>query len=483
MTQIRCPETPGREEQLQQNQENFIRDPVVKGVLSDLILSQSEVYGTFTETFREMSLHYRDPHPKKKLRIDCYDEMYRTGSIADKEYLRSVWVKLKREEIAKEGKYPRVIGDMGVAASLQGFVLTEFLKEAQYKHPLRLANARFEFIKKADPGMLAKAFDCLLDPPGDFYFCYFSDDACLSMRDDRGTIHTYNLDISSCDSSHTSALFKLLERFVPVSYRDGMKLLVDQCRKPMRVVDVNNRGNVVQLQPLTPRLYSGSTITTAINNIANLLIGLSIYLYSRSMSIIEAAAECGYVVTLDECHKPEDIQFLKHSPAQDVKGKYAPVCNLGVLVRCSGNVCGDVPGTGPLKRRATEFQKGILSSYAANCEWPMLTTMRRNVSSVSIRPEIQKAIDRAYGDYKEPKTKRSAWKAATGSCGIFTDDAILARYDLTDEEKIDVLKLKKVGYGEIIGNPALGRVLNKDYGLDCNLFDTSTVDTSPVGEV
>lgn len=402
----------------------------------------------------EIREHVHDPHPKKKLREQCYKDLCDNRTIAERLFLKSVWYKIKRAEIAKPDKYPRMIGDLGVAASLQGFRLTEILKNAQASEELEFDGGIIRFVKTPQPHVLKDVFDKLMNPPGVFYYVYFSDDAVYSRREG-GKVKISNIDISSCDGSHGPEVFKALIDIVPIECQDDMKILVDQCSKPIRIVSTANPNNSILMKPTTPRLYSGATITTAINNIANIAIAVAIRGHPNKTPA-QAAREAGYIITEEECEIPEDIQFLKCSPVCNIRGEYHPVMNLGVLLRLSGQCKGDLPGRGSIRDRAIEFQSGLLRSYMPWARWNGLNQMRKNFG-VTPRKEIQRAVDDLFeykleGDYPAQD---------------FTDEALLRRYRLDETGTYDVNLFFGMRHGEHIATPELGKVLMKDYKLSC----------------
>jgi len=171
---------------------------------------------------------------------------------------------------------------------------------------------------------------------------------------------------------------------------------------------------------------------------------------------------------MDECCKPEDLQFLKCSPCKDIHGVYRPVLNLGVLLRLSGTCKGDLPGRGDWTKRAAKFQGSLLHGYMTCARWPMLDAMRKRYP-----------LEKINGVYQFEKHEELDWKMNGG--GNFTDAAVLARYDLSDIEVEDVSKFfNETNIGQTIGNDGLSKILAKDYGLKCNQYYSSVIDPNPV---
>jgi hypothetical protein len=133
--------------------------------------------------------------------------------------------------------------------------------------------------------------------------------------------------------------------------RGGVDILIKQLLLNYRTYNPVIKEEFVEFHSDRPRLYSGSTLTTAVNNIACLLIALNIAdLGAINKASIEGAAErAGYVLTGTDCLETiEDLQFLKHSPVRDTQGVYRPVLNLGV----SSELLGYVKVTYPVLARS-----------------------------------------------------------------------------------------------------------------------------------
>jgi len=445
------------------NQSRFISQ--VQPELEHISNLYSEHFTMNPTHFDEMVQHVSDPHPKRKLREQCMKDLIDTGEVARREFVASVLYKLKREEYAKPGKFPRMIGDLGVAASLQGYRPMEKFKEAQSSKPYEFDGGYAQFVKTPDPVVLKKCFDDLIDPPGNFVFIYFSDDACYSYRDGEGKVHMMNLDISSCDTSHGPGVFETLKTLAP-SMKHDIQVLIDQCSKPIRIESCSKYKRVVLLKPRFPRLYSGSTLTTSINNVANLLIIMAIR-RNPHLSVEDAALKAGYIITKDTCKRPEDLQFLKCSPVRDARG-YQPFLNIGVLLRMSGACKGDLPGKGSVTLRAQQFQGELLNGYMTHGHFPLLDAFKSNFP---LRSDLM----------KKKVTEDFEYKLKTTTPTFHTDQAVLERYDLSgyEFEDLKAFFLSKTGY--TTGNSAISKILAKDYGLECNFVCSSVRPLNPIG--
>lgn len=414
--------------------------------------------------------HHADPHQKRALRLQAWKEINEENIQADDSslWVKSVLWKLKKNEWAKPGKKPRSIGDLGVAASLLGFRLTDYLKRAQSEEDIECNGGTITFCKSPDPFALERHFRNLIDPPGRFYYVYFSDDACLAIRRKNSNIvDRYNLDISSCDASHSPALFRLLEEIVPEGQpREDMKRLVAQCKLPLRVLSTNGKCRIV-IQPTREMLYSGSTITTAINNLANISIALAISemdytgelnLAGECHELAVAASQAGYIVTgCEPLSCIEDLQFLKNSPVRDIHGVWRPMLNLGVFLRASGTCDGDLPGKGPLEPRARSFQKGLIK-----CSFPY--------SNFQLKQRLMTACGEVDAlDHAKVKDQFFYKVALNDKYTPYTvdEESIISRYKLTTVEYSELLdEYGTMRFGFSYNGPSVSKILKKDYGLD-----------------
>lgn len=387
LTKVRIPLLHGYDQFLQAEQEDYILKHT--NFITDLQLSYHQSFDDYTNMIDECEEHHADPHQKKELRIAARGDLIGENLYFDNTWMqlgRSTEYKLKTMEVAKPGKIPRLIGDLGVHASLQGFRLTYFMKKAMANNPIHINGGIIQYCPSPDPFCLEEVFHNLIDPPGRFYFVLFSDDSCLAYRHG-DKILRFNVDISSCDASHTESLFNALRALFPSLLQPEVDKLIDQCRAPITVYDRNVKRRKVKLEPKTPRLYSGSTLTTIINNVANILIAHSISnsTITCAVDVIKAAARTGYIVTCEDCDDWHKLQFLKHSPVRCSDGVVRPLLNIGVLLRLSGRCKGDLPGSKktPLEVRAKTFQASLLRGAYPKASFTLIDRMKANAGAPS----------------------------------------------------------------------------------------------------
>jgi len=472
LTCKRKPERIGYHEQLFKNQASFVygHAAVYEQIKKMYALQCLE----YTDQFEEALDHHGDPHVKRMLRVEAWREMCdetgdnasATGTWHSRPFR---WV-MKKQEIAKPGKIPRGIMDLGVNASLLGFRVTAALKCAQSALPLQYLGGVIETVKAVSQDLLTSVFRKLINCSSRYYFVIFSDDSCLSIRAPDGTVHYYNVDISKCDASHGTTRFKSLKAITPDNLRPAIDLLVQQCSEPFTIQDSENSRNFVMLQPKRPMLYSGSTLTTVVNNNASMDIGLSIAEtpYIDEDSLVAAAERAGYIITLERCYDYHRLQFLKHSPVIDTSGQVRPLLNLGVLLRLSGTCRGDLPGRGDLQVRAQSFQAQLLAGAYPTASFTLIDNMKATAGPLSSDACFQKAVDTAL-QYKIGEVSETKFHV--------DDEEVYARYnqslgkDITSISPAQIHEINYLfgtaGYGIHVNTPALATILLADYGLSC----------------
>jgi hypothetical protein len=445
----------------------------------DFLLRLKTLYSSYFEYYlgmeEECHLHYGDPHIKRRIRIEAYNELLDSKALFHPLWVKQVVYKLKKDEWAKPNKYARMIGDLGVAASLQGFRVIDFMKVAEANEPIVVNGIETQFIKAPQQAVLREVFAKLINPPLRGYFCYFSDDSCFSVRVNK-VVYRFNLDISSCDASHTPSLFQALRDTTPDVASNDMQRLIDQMKLPIKIRSVSNPKNTVLLKSKDgePHLYSGSTLTTRINNLANQLISLSLsntdfnhcHSYSDVVTVIKTAAmDVGYIVSCQVASEYSHIQFLKHSPVYDVDGHLQPLLNLGVLLRSSGTCHRDLPGRGDLRERARLFQQLLLTGMYSNISFPLIDLMRKSVIGASPSIRDQKWIDHKLQPLLQYKVCDNIEPFTV------THEESMRRYShlATEHDFFELLQDYGNGtYGTVIANIAANAILTMDYSLGCS---------------
>lgn len=407
-----------------------------------------------------VALMFRE-HDKRKLRIDAVEEIHNKGNIVDKHWTLSIQWKMKLDEIAKPGKYPRVIADLGVVASLECAQWAEISKYYIGRDRVIVDNWCFMFCISPEPEMvIAYMLEVWFNPRRyKGILVVFSDDGILGCYDDENVWKCYNTDISTCDASHTPRLFDFLFKLLDAPSRVKSDYL-RQMSSIIRIQDNNNKANKRKafVKPLEPYLQSGSTITTLVNTVAQYVMFYS--LVKTGGDFISASRAAGYIVTLDLCTQIEDLQFLKMSPTLGTDLNYHACLNLGVILRASGTCRGDLPGSKnilPTVRAAT-FQNQLMSGLLSRIEHPVLSRLapygiERNEESITVAKKASNAVP------------------GLGQVWIY-DYNIYKRYRLTSDEITQLEYLIGLSSeGSCIYHKSISKILEKDYGLTCPLVD------------
>lgn len=452
-------EIPDYHEFMKTQQRNYIRDNMDRFLPH---INYQSYFDSWDGMLQEAVEHHADPHIKQKLRIQCFRTLCEDGGDLDRLWLKKVMYKIKKNEYAKTGKIPRMIGDLGVAASLQGFRLTYCLKKAMAQEPIHYKGGVIEFCPKPSPDALVRVFEQLINPDGQFYFVYFSDDSCYSVRDAHGAVHCYNMDISSCDASHTEAIWEFQRKTLPTHVLQDYDLLIDQLKLPFFIRDVNDPTRKVTLKADDPVLFSGSTVTTVTNNSANTLLGFALADSGacNSEEIARACAEVGYVVTVEDCSLDYHLlQFLKHSPVRSTDGRLRALLNLGVLLRASGSCKGDLPGRGDLAQRARAFQAGLVYGMYPRVHF---TLRDRMFGATGVKTAD---LDLLGEDFFQFTT------APTSDTFHVSDEEVYARYGLN---QLDYSSFQdtfgSLGFGMHYADGVTATILKLDYGLPTSFY-------------
>lgn len=445
------------------NQQHFITTHHTE--LVELRRQMCEFYSHF-DMHEEARIHHADPHPKAELRKQAYIDATESGNMESKTWFEfRPNYKMKKDEVAKHLKAPRCIGDLGVLASLAGFRMTKYMKSAMASIDYVVNGIRFIFCPSPKYAALKRIFELIVRPEERGTFVCFSDDSCLGVRQPDGSFFWANLDISSCDKSHTDALFESFHYLAPDP--DCADVLLAQCKAPIKIYPiVNGKMDRTDYLVVTPNgyfLYSGSTITTMLNNLANFNIFLSI----AELDLItvgtlkRAASRAGYLITVEPCERVQEIQFLKHSPAYDVQGVMQPLLNVGVFLRSSGRCRGDLPGRGCIRKRAAIFHQQFTHGMYPRIDTPFINN-HKGTETLTATIRQQRHLDRVIDTLTAYKVETEEEDPTL----TFSTTEFFARYKLDALDEADMIESSQSsGYGWHFANDATKKILKLDYGL------------------
>jgi hypothetical protein len=452
-----------------------LREADVVGYDAQLTASQQEWihgnYGFIHESFNSLfgTSHWENdmrssaydlqflPHSKRALRESAYHDIEIDGSYGRDAWLSSVVFKLKKDEIAKFNKYGRIIVDLKIPASLQGAQWANDMKHYMGDRDVVLKNCLYHFVTKPSPDRIKYVFETCLSSTYTMVMFVFSDDAIFAHKSLKGW-KQYNLDFSSCDSSHTSCLF--LSMFNVLNCPSDLRLAyIKQIMADVIVKNPYGGKEKIRFKPTSMYLQSGITITTLVNSYAWFLCFLKMTNETINCvdDVVTSCEGLGYIVTYEECNQPEDMTFLKSNPVLCLCcNEYQPLMNLGVIFRASGTCKGSLKGKGNINLRAIKFQSEVMNGLCCTIDNTILNRLNPRQSS-------HKYID-------ENSAMRNMLH--TGVKHTYSNEALFKRYGL-DSLELQILDadVEAVSHpGRICYSVSVAKILKKDYGLGVPLL-------------
>jgi len=461
MTCRRECDVPGLDQELKRNQELHIGfgDSAFKRFLFIwLVYIRKEVRVAMDhqcgEIYQSIIQNAQLPHVKKALRVRSLQKLIDAGKFLQLfEYTKKVVAKIKCPEWAKPGKYPRIIGDYTCEGSLIGSAVS-VVKQC-FVPWFIYGDFKSRFVLSPVYGDLVDVFRELWTGNG-FIGVYHSDDACISIECVDG-VYKANLDISSCDMSNGERIFWIVCYITGTSaLAELFRVAVAQCRNPLVVQNPIEPSERIKLVSRTPKEYSGSCLTTLLNNIAIQCILMSVYLRTRGATlanvrerVVEGARYVGYIVTVEDVEVIEDFQFLKISPTLE-GGDLGVFLNFGVILRSLGSCDGDLGRRSHYEAACTR-NNTIVSGYKHAGNSSIMAALRARWTG-----EIE---DREYGHYWVKELKGFTESDVANS-------AICARYRLKPNELAELLMfIRGADVGDVVFCEGLRKIYKKDYGL------------------
>jgi len=471
LTSKRKPRETGLHEQLIANQSLFYQSSILIEWRDCLRQRVADNFHSIdSDVWQNIRIDSEKAHVKAKLRRSEFIKADNTmpGDLDGVLSKRVVTYQFKDGECLDASKKSRGTCNLGTMASLIGGYLMDHVKAA-YSLPYRFRGATAVFISSPTGPDLVDAFARILTPTEDIEFIYYSDDSCIAIKCDDDGVSRYwraNLDISSCDASNFAPVFGATRHIMGGDSRFAhcIKAVFDQLMWSLTFITPS--GLKQTLKPTSPRLYSGSVLTTVVNNTANMSIFLSIsdeyYKYADEYgtaipydmieSVVKrAAGAAGYIITCDECIANEDIQFLKRS-ASIIDGVIHPWLNLGVWLRGFGSIEGDLGGSSniPLAERAALHNKGVVEGHKCDGEHIISQAFREMVADTSTTEAIM-----------------TDYHGGVGATNSFIDtDYLSIRYRLSPIELIDLASwIRTARLGQLMASPVVDKIMLIDYGF------------------
>jgi hypothetical protein len=421
-------------------------------------------YGEHDYNFdlREAALLLADEaHFKRMLRLAGVDELHCSAAWVRKRWVDIIEWKLKYIEIAKISKDGRVIVDCNVINSLPRVHFANSFKLFTADKMVTRGDIKLIFRSSPDPVKIHEVFRAIDAFNGGVLIQNFSDDAIITF-DYNGVKKTYNVDISSNDSSHSLSTFEAYAKCSCMTSEQYANL-VSVVMSPFKIYSEDKKQKVV-FQPITGYLPSGIGDTSVCNNMVYCLLAYSLSLRDHTdvSSLTLAGFDIGFRFTYEYCSRNTDYQFLKHSPVCTMR---FTMPNLGILLRYSGGVEGDLMRHKSSKNEtlhecALRFQSLLTFGFFKYYSYPPLERLCPHLSSLLNR-DLTKSEELIASSHFSVKVERTRV--------LVTREEFYSRYDV-DPWMIDEFEslVSQSGVGTLCYCRLVDIVMEKDYGLIWN---------------
>jgi len=408
------------------------------------------------------SLYFKwltQPHSKKKLRMAVNKKMASDVFCP----LKSILYKGKDEELLAVGK-KRGIADLGAYRTQLTGAVAEDIKNGM-SVPYKAGNYEYHYVMSPQADLLSGVFRKLDNI--EYNKCYMpqqGDDSAISAWCSDGKA-MFNLDFSKCDNSHTDSTFDILLYMIKIAFGPTsphyacISLAISYLREPITMRNKYNSKQKIKYEFAFARLYSGSIITTMINNVACFLLLMQLKMLVPNPGavtkqqfqehIIESARLIGFTLKCQVVNVLEEFQFLKHS-CSFVNNVYVPWVNLGTYVKSFGMFDGDLPGKGSNTR--FKAQKFISEVVVSRKNWGS-HQFNRSFNHLIIEMKVSEIAT----DWK---------KYVDFDWGIeIPVDSLLARYKITEAEyDLACSHIARSTVYSIVYSDIINRIFQIDYG-------------------
>jgi hypothetical protein len=413
-----------------------------------------------TERVNEMRIEHVNTGVKKKLKQRSLLQIINNNTWSHPTWIDrdDVEYKCKPQELLAESKALRGTADLTNPASIRCGYLIDKVKEV-FEEDYVYKNCRFAFCKSPKAESLYKYFQRLVQPEYTMEYIFFSDDCCFSIKCGDEVIRC-NGDVKSCDGSNYMPVFGLLRDCMSFGeHVSDVEAVFEQLFQNLYVRDPQHRKRrKVRFKNRGAALFSGSTLTTCVNNMANILIGMeladlvvSTVINRQNLEDIyrKAAARVGFQVKLEVCEHLEDLQFLKVSPTQ-LNGELQLFVNAGTWFKSWGTFAGDLPGRGPYLDRIRRFLSEVVVSRKG---WGY-SFVSRSFNKFILSNECN--------NFDMSRDIRELNR------GYIPDLALMRRYRCNTAEVAEYLQyMSEFQPGYSMGCSFIRKVMEKDYGFSC----------------
>lgn len=409
------------------------------------------------------------PRPKRKLYQMWYDALQIdvVQAFGEQPEAKVKW------ELGKVGKFARLYVTYGTNI-LQGGWLYEYMKKCICATYEFVAAAGFPlwlriYYSRTDEGIKPKG-------PG-VYVQIFSDDSNWVIVTPCGKWFFVKVDVSSCDASMRSGLFRFAGRLIKkFTSCEHLKMLYHQFRQSILLVNPSNIAERFYLKVKDVFMGSGSPDTTFMNNIYNFgIVCAAYYILCREHNLVtepgaprefndgsvirciqRGAWYMGAVVTVEVVSGVEETDFLKVVPYPE-----CPALALGPILRGLGGVPGQLTpamlnlpsgvfNTLDDAERMELRVGGVVKGY---CNEPGSIIMD------ALRERFTRGEKIELDEHKGVHSDRSAHYIST--------ESLQARYGGTHSEWVAFADdLRNIVLGDALVSPILGMVYKVDYGLE-----------------
>lgn len=388
------------------------------------------------------------PHPKRLIYTSYIQDEWSLQRILDN---RGQFKSKFKWEFGKFNKVGRLYGT-GEYLPLADILAVEMLKSMMQKRVLVgiLPNGGNFYALFSDCQEERRSTEMFLMSKnlrkGDCMYVYYSDDGFFISNFER--LEIFETDISSCDSSNGFPVFACIAFLAKqFGFYDRMLVLLAQCAFPTKVSNPSDPEEYVLLRPETFFEYSGSKLTTVLNNVASLAIAYGTFeMISRGETDMEAcltlgANSYGWVLDVKRKETFNAVTFLKRA----YNGTRSWL-TYGCMLRSLGVIDGEL----------TPEKFGL--SYA---EYRKYTYSE--LTEILLKQAIKGLVNEPGSVVLNALRERAG--LPVGPLEISITD-INERYGTEDWEwSVLVNAIHSLKFGDMIRAPVLDKIFNIDYGV------------------
>jgi hypothetical protein len=389
-----------------------------------------------------------------------------------------------KNELAKPGKFARLFVSFGSSILYAGWchsVIKEAICKVFILDGVGMNQASGYFVLYFP--LTLRIFKSLAQyPPREYlkpgmYVDVFSDDGSVCIVDTDLRKYYLEVDISSCDSGNSWAMFAILGKLMSkLGFGCYIKNLFKRLFDPITIRNPFKRQEYVKIVPKHIFQGSGCPETTIVNNIASSAIYISMYRTVRQMidedslhdnvlsgelmtKLQHAAWLVGHKVTIDLKHNRSEMQFLKHTTFRTGGGELVDALNLGPILRSLGSVEGDLDhiklGITKTAFRAMTWEKRFEARVAG-----VVTGLKNEPGNIildALRKRFKGGV--AINDrFQMNHNNRSHMHISLAQ--------LQERYGCTRVEWENLaMRIERITYGSEIKDPVLASIYEVDYGL------------------